>query len=173
VSQEDEVKKARIQTPKDTYPFTEYLLYNPENGDLIWKQRPSYSVSMGDKAGALDRKGYIKIQLKGKQYYAHRIAFLLMGEDLGEDYVDHVDGNKSNNTWSNLRKASPQQNSFNSKIPSTNTSGAAGVCWDKKKNKWRVYCQHKHLGYFNGLEDARRKYEEVSREQYGEFKYEN
>lgn len=171
--QEGEIKKVRIQTPKDTSPVFSYLSYQPLTGEFIWKKSPATHKNIGDVAGTKDRKGYIKIQLKGKQYYGHRLAFDFMGEPLEKgEYVDHIDRDTSNNRWVNLRKATPQENSFNRKVPNTNTSGSVGVCWDKYKNKWRVYCQHKHFGYFDEVEDAENKYQEVSSEQYGKFKYE-
>ena len=72
--------------------------------------------------------------------------------------IDHVDSNRLNNTVSNLRWCSYQENSFNQKLSSKNKSSVKGVYWKKDSNKWRAQIEFNgkniHLGYFVNLEDA-------------------
>jgi AP2 domain/HNH endonuclease len=101
--------------------------------------------------------------------FMHR---LLMREPDGLR-VDHKDGNGLNNRKDNLRPATDQQNSFNSRIPSNNTSGFKGVSWHKRDHKWRARItfggKRRHLGDFNTPEDAHKAYAKASAELHGEF----
>lgn len=81
--------------------------------------------------------------------------------------VDHIDGNTLNNCKSNLRVATPLQNTWNSKIQKNNTSGYRGVRWNKENKKWQVDIvfnnNRKYLGLYDELDKAikiRKKAEE-------------
>ena len=54
----------------------EVLHYNPETGIFVWEHSTPY-VSAGTTAGWIDN-GYIRIYVDGKEYKAHRLAFLYM-----------------------------------------------------------------------------------------------
>jgi hypothetical protein len=88
-------------------------------------------------------------------------------------FVDHRNGDTTNNYLENLRWATNQENQYNAKIPSTNTSGIKGVMWNKSKCKWyaqiRINGIKKHLGYFETKEEARDVRQAKARELFGEF----
>lgn len=67
------------------------------------------------------------------------------------DRVDHEDGVRNHNWWSNLRIANNQQNGANSKRKKNNTSGYKGVYWSKQRQKWaakiNVSGRQIHLGF--------------------------
>ena len=70
-----------------------------------------------------------------------------------------------------------QQNLFNSKISSKNTSGVKGVHWHKQLNKWRAEIKINgkkiSLGCYYDLEEAK-KARELAEEKYqGKFAYRN
>ena len=68
--------------------------------------------------------------------------------DIPDDYVvDHVDGNKSNNTLNNLRYVSRAFNSFNRQYP-LGSSKFRGVRWNKGTNKWAASFSGTSLGLF-------------------------
>lgn len=147
-----------------------YLSYDPETGVFRWIKRPAYCVQVGAVAGIDEGRGYYVLQFNKSRYYCHRLAFILMGVELSDDeVVDHINLNKSDNRWVNLRKATYAQNAMNRPKLTNNVSGHTGVCWDKKMMKWKVYCQHKHFGYFESLDLAKEKYQEVSKESYKEY----
>lgn len=102
--------------------------------------------------------GYIYIRIDGAKYAAHRLVYLYLTGSIppSTDLVDHIDGNKSRNVFSNLRIVGVKNNSKNRPMQANNTSGVVGVYFrrgmfeatisvDKKK---------KHLGTFKTLEEA-------------------
>jgi hypothetical protein len=79
----------------------ELLLYEPETGVFRWRvARPG--IRAGQVAGGLDH-GYWVIGIDRKVIYAHRLAFLYMTGAWPIHTVDHRDGERSNNRWTNLR----------------------------------------------------------------------
>lgn len=136
----------------DIEVLREMLAYDAESGELRWKVKPSLGVKVNDIAGTLTPKGYIKVKLKGNIYFAHRVAWALhYGEDT-ELYIDHKDGDKSNNRISNLRLATSSENNYNIGVKSNNTSGHRGV--SKHRNKWEVRLGDAYIGTYECVEDA-------------------
>jgi hypothetical protein len=66
-------------------------------------------------------------------------------------YIDHIDGNPRNNNIQNLREATHQQNSFNTKLRKDNTSGFKGVSFNKVSNKWVAQATLNQVNYYLGL----------------------
>lgn len=86
-------------------------------------------------------------------------------------FTDHINGNKLDNRKQNLRICTRQQNVWNMKISSHNTSGFKGV--SKRNNRWSasIHKNNKkiHLGYFSTAKEAAKKYNETAFEFFGEF----
>ena len=95
----------------------------------------------------------------------HRV---IMGEPEGM-LIDHIDGNRLNNSRSNLRVCTNQQNGCNRGKTVKNTSGFKGVCWHKRDEKWRATINNKHIGCFKTAEKAYEAYCEAAQELHGEF----
>lgn len=106
----------------------EYLEYFPDTGEFYWIKSPAQSIKVGSLAGCSDGDGYILISFLNKLYKAHRLAFLYMEGELPDDRldIDHIDGIAWNNSWNNLRKATRQQNIFNSCTKKSDT-GVKGL----------------------------------------------
>jgi hypothetical protein len=83
--------------------------------------------------------------------------------------VDHIDLDGLNNRRSNLRFASPAQNSANRRKNSKNTSGYKGVCWNKAAQKWQASYVRKYLGLFNTPEEAYNAYCLAASQRHGDF----
>jgi hypothetical protein len=87
--------------------------------------------------------------------------------------VDHVSGDRLDNTRQNLRLATNQQNSCNRPAQSRNTSGYKGVSFDKARGKWdaRIMSDGTQicLGRYATKEEAARAYNEASMLYHGEF----
>jgi hypothetical protein len=138
------------------------------DGELYWKVKPSKKISIGKKAGNKREDGYCLTMVNGKRYLNHRLIFLMHHGCLPE-FIDHIDGNPSNNKIENLRAAKSTENQHNRKLGKDNTSGVKGVDWHARSKKWmvriRVNNKRKYFGSFDNLElaglvaqEARNKY---------------
>ena len=141
----------------------EILDYNPETGIFTWKI--SKQGIKNKIAGSLKKEGYWRIGLYKKQYLAHRLAFLWMEGYIPENGIDHIDRDKQNNKWNNLREVSQSCNMRNQSTRNDNKIQITGVCLDKKTKKWRSQIsipKKIYLGSFNNiLEAVRARWEAV------------
>jgi len=133
------------------------LEYNADTGEFIWKVAKG-GKRIGDTAGSINDQGYLLIRINHIIYRAHRLAWIIMTGSSASGELDHIDGNRSNNKWSNLRDVTRLENKRNLGKVTTNTSGHTGVMWYKAGEKWhaQITVEGKaiHLGYFENLEDA-------------------
>lgn len=132
-------------------------VFEYKEGVLYWKNPISSRTQKGQKAGTLSCRGYFQTCVNKKIILNHRIIFA-MHYGYFPKIVDHIDGNKQNNTIENLREATHQENSRNQKISKTNTSGYKNVRQCKKTKKWVVELwvnKHpKYIGTYKDLELA-------------------
>ncbi|HGW3055140.1 TPA: HNH endonuclease signature motif containing protein [Klebsiella pneumoniae] len=116
----------------------EFLKYDPETGEFSRIRVIGHRFKVGDKAGTVNKQGYVRIMMFGMGFQAHRLAFYFMTGELppGDLEVDHINGNRSDNKWSNLRLVTHAVNMQNSRKPKHNTSGHPGILQNKKTGKW-------------------------------------
>ena len=89
--------------------LVELLHYNPETGHFVWKISVG-RCRKGEWAGSMARPDkQVTITIEGRNYFAHRLAFLWMTGSWPQGRVIHRDGNPRNNAWSNLRVAKPRK----------------------------------------------------------------
>lgn len=109
-------------------------------------------VVAGTKTGR-----YISIELDGRRYQAHRLAWLYVFGVWPKE-LDHINQNKRDNRICNLREVSRKENMQNVTLHKHNTSGVKGVAWHKQRNKWRAYIfvdyKQISLGVFDFFDDA-------------------
>jgi len=90
-------------------------------------------------------------------------------------HTDHVNGDPLDNRRENLRKATPVENTRNSKMPSDNTSGYKGVRLHKHlvSKPWSARIANnrvtKHLGCFATPQEAYAVYAQAAKELHGEY----
>lgn len=149
----------------------EVLRYNPETGELRWIARRR-KIKVGSVAGCVKVHGYRVIVVDGVMHYAHRLAFVMMtGECPAE--VDHINRDRADNSWENLRPANKSQNGGNRNLSPRNTSGIKGVSWNKKLGKWhaliKVNGQKRHLGVFDDIYHAAEAYRIAAEQTFGEY----
>ena len=103
------------------------LHYDPDTGVFTWIRRRR-GTRFGHGAGRLNH-GYVSIRVLGREYGAHRLAWLYMTGRWPADQIDHKNCIRNNNRWDNLREADYSLNQQNRKsAPSNNrTTGLLGV----------------------------------------------
>lgn len=99
------------------------------NRDVYCCKPPHILKHSGSIAGGIDKHdNYSRVYLNGKSYLAHRIIWILHnGKISGDCEIDHIDGNRKNNTIDNLREVPRVINSRNHKMKKNNSSGVNGV----------------------------------------------
>ena len=86
--------------------------YDPETGVLVRKDDGTNRVQarfIGVPVGTLDDNGYLGLKFQSKTYRVHQVAVLLMTGHWPE-YVDHINGKRTDNRWSNLRESTQKEN---------------------------------------------------------------
>jgi hypothetical protein len=135
------------------------LVYWPETGQFHWKVSKG-GMRAGSVAGSIDPStGYIKIYVRGRNYYGHRLAWAFVHGDWPPKQMDHKNLDRGDNRIANLRPATNGQNTQNREIGARNTSGVRGVSWSRHMAKWWVQIvvdgKHYSLGYYADIEAAR------------------
>lgn len=166
---------------KITQKFLKSVLdYNQETGLFVWKKKTAirrmdrtWNTRFGTKiAGCKNNCGYIQIYVKSIPYLAHKLAWLYMTGEWPEE-LDHIDVNRSNNAFLNLRLVTSSQNKCNRGKQTNNKSGFKGVCYYPPLNKWHAQIHLKgdriHLGYHNCPTAAYIAYCHAAKKYHGEF----
>ena len=133
----------------------EVLSYDPDTGVFHrLLARPCNSDLIGRPAGGKKKSGYAWISIDGKQYQAHRLAWLHYYGEWPKGCLDHINRIKHDNRIANLRIASPRLQSENRK--------ASGVSFRARSGKYHaricVDRQQISIGFFDSWEDARAAY---------------
>lgn len=107
--------------------------------------------------GRLRKDGYIDFKVGSKSYLAHRLVFYIYNGYFPK-YVDHINGEKSDNRIENLRECTKSQNQMNRKR-NKNSKHPKGIHFVKSTKKYRVRIQAdkvRHLiGDYDNIEDAK------------------
>jgi len=124
-------------------------LFEYQDGNLIRKKNNKVMK-------APNRFGHLRANIKGQNYFVHRIVFLMHHGYLPKQ-IDHIDGNPTNNKIDNLREVSLSQNAWNRNANTNSMSNIKGVRLHKcGKYQVRLQVNNKsmHLGLYADLELA-------------------
>lgn len=154
----------------------ELLDYDASTGVFTRKVRVA-NVAAGTVAGCRRGAGYLFISVDNKLLRAHQLAWLYMTSEWPTRFIDHIDLNKSNNRWSNLRLATKSQNQANIGLTKGNASGIKGVsryrAGEKYGKPWQAGIAKDgkgiHLGHYATKEEAAGAYARAATKLYGEF----
>jgi hypothetical protein len=152
----------------------EVLNYDPSTGmwtNLICRSRAKANCVVGGRRV----HGYVAFNIDKRRYYSHQLAFLYMTGSIPKE-IDHIDGDRANNKWENLRIATRRDNNANRK-PSEHRILPKGVTEVQSRGKRtgrffaRVSRNNKgiYLGCFSTPEEAHEAYVNAAKMYYGEF----
>jgi len=122
-------------------------------------------------SGRADPKGYIVIKIKGRVYFAHRLAWLYIYGEWPSEIIDHINRERDDNRICNLRDVSSSQNNLNRTLDpkGRGASGRKGVTVLKRKDGTiryqAVICRGGdvvYLGLFDDIETAAAAYEDAA-----------
>ena len=100
-----------MRDPPEREKIREWLAYNPYTGSFMWKK----GRNKGQEAGHIRSDGYVQIKFLSRDYLAHHLAWILMTGKPPTSIMDHIDHNKNNNSFDNLREVTKSENGQNVK----------------------------------------------------------
>lgn len=144
----------------------ELVRYCPETGIFTHLESKGRKKA-GTTAGSLRLDGYVYIMIDGHRTFAHRFAWLYMTGEWPVADIDHIDGNKSNNAFNNLRDVSRSVNAQNQKRAKiSNKLGLLGVSQLPSGNFKAIIVlngNRNYLGVFSNSDDAHYAYLKAKR----------
>lgn len=168
------------------------LHYNPLTGKFRWRRDADHwragllagtEAAMGLQQykrpyvvmgiGYRSKRLRTLIGIHYRNYRAHRLAWLYVYGEWPKGYIDHINGDGTDNRIANLRLCTQTQNAGNTKKPKHNTSGFKGAYLEKRTGRWygKIMFQRKahYLGTFDTPKEAHAAYCEAAKRLYGEF----
>lgn len=146
------------------------LDYDLSSGEMVWKIS-RMRVIAGDRAGTTRKDGGRQVYIGSRLYMEHRLIWLWMTGAFPIHEIDHVDRDRSNNRWENLREATRAQNAMNVRIHRDNPIGVKGVT--KRRNRFEARIgiggKYKYLGIFDTKEEASAAYLAAAAAAYPDF----
>jgi radical SAM protein with 4Fe4S-binding SPASM domain len=137
------------------------LDYSPKTG-VFTRRLKQTGVAQGAIAGSMDQGGYLVTSVDGKLYKCHRLAWLYIIGNWPQGVIDHINGNKSDNRFENLRDVTKTQNIQNQRKAqiSNKSTGVLGVF--KNGSGFAARISHNntkiYLGTFKTTDEAKAAY---------------
>ena len=149
-----------------------HYLFECRDGVLYWKNPKAHRCKVGDKAGSVDKDGYIQVHLSGGRVPAHKIIWCMANGEMPE-MLDHINGNRADNQLSNLLVVTKRENNMNRAKRADNKSGFTGVRWHKQRGKWnariKVDGRETSLGMYDDFDMAKKARMQAEIKHFGEY----
>jgi len=144
----------------------ESLIYDTQTGIFTWRKNHRRPDLIGTTAGSLHSRGYISIAIHNSKRLAHRLAWFYVTGAMPAGHIDHINGNKLDNSFANLRQVTRFGNLQNMrKATKANKVGLLGV--SAHQGKWRAQIMVNGKGIresgFDTPEQAHQRYLELKR----------
>ena len=153
----------------DAETLRNLLDYDPLTGHLVWRVNRGTRAKAGQIAGALDPQGYVVVGVNSRTYLAHRLVYLHQIGKWPPLEMDHINGDKADNSWANLRLATSAQNKANRpKYRGVLPKGVAKN-GDRFMALITVDSKQKYLGNFASAELAHAAYCEAAQQAFGAY----
>lgn len=142
------------------------IKYDAKTGEAVY-------LKSNKKLTTKLKHGYISVQIGKKRYNLHRLVWKIMTGQDPKGVIDHINNNRQDNRFVNLRDVSKSQNSRNRSINKNHKYKLKGARFSKDKNKWfttiDVNCKTIWLGFHETAEEAHKAYCEAAKTYFGEF----
>ena len=149
----------------------EFTEYDPDTGIFRWRKLSGYKGFVGKTIGSVHSCGYLEARIAGRRCFLHRAAWLYVTGEMPR-YIDHINGDRTDNRWVNLRNATAQQNGANARVGKNNKSGKKGAHLSER-GVWiaNIHVNHKtiYLGSFTNKDEAHEAYVQAANKHFGEF----
>ena len=153
-------KKASVTPLPSSERLRHLFAYDPDTGILSRRVSTAPNARKGQPVGSKHNAGYLQMQVDGKKYLAHRVIWrLVTGDDPGELEVDHKNGDRSDNTWGNLRLATKSQQRGNRVVEGCG----------RHRDGYMVLFRKQYHGVYKTKEEAQSVYRKLAETEWGEF----
>lgn len=156
-----------------------YLRYNARTGQFYWRisPAPNKKFLIGRVAGCICMPtAYVYIKIYGQGYLAHRLAWLYMNGVWPPDHIDHKNGVRHDNRWSNLRIAGWGRNAQNRPPKKGTKFGLKGIAYMNDRFRRKPFAakigangKTHRLGYFRTPAEAHAAYCVAAQKLHGPF----
>lgn len=148
-------------------------VFSYKKGELYWRENFG-KRKKGREVGTINplNRNYKSVGFQGRRYYIHRLVWVYF-KGPTKKFIDHKNGDKSDNRIRNLREASKAQNFWNSGKKKHNSSGIKGVTFKRRFFCARIGYEGKthYIGTYKTLEEAGAAYQKVAKKLHGKFYY--
>jgi len=136
----DTIGRTRRSIPEVLTPerIRELLDYDPETGVFRWRIK-AQGIRAGHQTGYVDQtNGYVTIRIDGKKRYAHRLAWAYVTGQWPKTGIDHLDRDRTNNRFANLRQANRSENACNRPKQRNSSTGVKGVYLHRQSGRFNA-----------------------------------
>jgi hypothetical protein len=137
------------------------LDYSPETG-VFTRRLKQPGVAQGKISGSMTKDGYVVTSVDSKLYKCHRLAWLYMTGSWPQGQIDHINGNRSDNRFENLRDVTQTQNIQNQRKAQRHNKATGILGIFKNGSGFAARISHNntkiYLGTFKTTEEAEAAY---------------
>lgn len=155
-----------LRPSRETFIF-DGVSYCPLTGHFTWQEARG-KAAIGSSAGTIRPDGYVSVAVRQKRYRAHRLAWFLVYGEMPDGMIDHINGDRADNRITNLRIATPSQNSIN-RAPhprkGIHTKPGRSAFYVRVTLNRRTH----YVGSYGSLEEAEAAYRQAAERLHGEY----
>lgn len=149
--------------------MSDLFKYDISKGQLIWVSSRKQRYN-GRIAGSVNNYGYRMVEINHVAYCVHRIVWLLKTKEWPKGQIDHINGNKDDNHFENLREVTARENCQNRR---KNRGGKLpGAYYHSRDRKWHAQIKlnykstyisthdtelEAHKAYLNKIEELKKE----------------